>query len=133
MSVIPQIFAIWRASVLLTVGAISLGAERLENSVKGLLKPGERPERAARVKVPVRAGKVENTGNARPRVATKRAAKPARVTRAAHAHATPGHATPAKKAVRKVRVKAGHTPDATSVIPATTSVEALVEGQNSAN
>jgi hypothetical protein len=53
---IPQLFAMWRRSVLFTVGAISLGAEELESQLGRLLKKkSDASERAPRVKVPVRA------------------------------------------------------------------------------
>lgn len=113
MSVIQQVFSIWRTSVLLTVGAISLGAEQLEIKVNGLLKTGDRTERAPRVKVPVRAGKVETSGTAKSRA--EAVSRKARVTRKVVA-----------TGARKVRVKAAHVPEATVAEPASAPVESLV-------
>lgn len=151
MSVIPQLFAIWRTSVLLTVGAISLGAEQLEASVTGMLKPAERTDRAARVKVPVRAGKVENTRATRPVLSPARVTQPAparRTARKAAVKPAPKAKTAASKAVkpsvkepaqakanvRKVHVKAAaHVPESVSVPASVTVVDGALEGQNSAN
>lgn len=71
----PQLFAMWRRSVLFTVGAISLGAEELENQLGRLLKKNEGQTGAPRVKVPVRAGRVTT---ARPVQARKVATRSAR-------------------------------------------------------
>lgn len=120
VSVITQVFNIWRTSVLLTVGALSLGAEQLENSVKGLIK-SDRTDRAPRVKVPVRAGKVETSGTAR-----SRAVKQARVAKKAVAKAAAKAATVKASGARKVRVKAAHVPEATVAEPSTAQVETLV-------
>ena len=63
---IPQLFEMWRKSVLFTVGAISLGAEELESQLGRLLKKGEGNDRAPRVKVPVRAAKATSVRSTRP-------------------------------------------------------------------
>lgn len=94
--VVPQIFAIWRKSVLFTVGAISLGAERLEQQIARILKPVDR-DRRPRVKVPVRgtrttAPAVTRRARAVRKTAVARAAKSVRAGR--------------KVAVRTPRVKA---------------------------
>ena len=93
--VIPQLFEMWRKSVLLTVGAISLGAEKVETSLTGWRRSAgrssDRPERAPRVKVPVRASRVDarhaNTRRVNARRATAHRATAARVGVKAAAHA----------------------------------------------
>src|SRR2546422_750280 len=104
---IPQLFAIWRKSVLLTVGAISLGAEQLESPLDGILRRGGRADRAPRVKVPVRAGKIQTrrTGRAAvvrkaARTATDRAATSRRPrVKTAHAAETVAQAAVASPSV----------------------------------
>ena len=116
--VIPQLFAIWRKSVLLTVGAISLGAERLESSLTRWGKPGDRPDRAPRVKVPVRAAKVV-ARRAPARAARKPVAAPAAPSR-------PTTSRPAAGA-RKLRVKAAPVPP---VVEMAAPAAAPAEGQS---
>lgn len=107
-NVVPQLFAIWRKSVLFTVGAISLGAERLEQQIARILKPTDR-ERAPRVKVPVRSTRVAApavTRRARGvrKAAVTRSAKTARVAqkvgaRKPRARVASDHARPVAPAI----------------------------------
>lgn len=99
---IPQLFAMWRRSVLFTVGAISLGAEELENQLGRLLKKNE-GQPAPRVKVPVRAGRVTS---ARPVPARKVATRSARKAAVKSPKAT-------ARTVRKVKASA------TPIVPVT--------------
>ena len=125
--VIPQLVAMWRQSVLLTVGAISLGAERLESSLGGLLKSSERLDRAPRVKVPVRAGKVETRHASRPSAGRTGASRPS-------ASRPVRKVLVAKKAVRVKATRSGaKAAQATAgQVTGVSHVETPVDGQTNA-